>query len=151
MAQLPRILLLCLTFGGISAGFWPLLRPAPAAAGLLEPVLLLMRPQLENRLARLCVDTASGGRPELEASLQDPCRKLAVPTSKCLIEETDRSGRGLDVVTELVSGRFGDASEGVVKRCLAKMFGLPADSLKSVPLRELGQRFGTRGLPAERP
>ena len=113
----------------------------PARAGLLGPLLRLMRPRLETRLADVCVEAASGGRPELERSLKDPCRKLAVPTSKCLIEETDRSGRGLGVMTEMMAGRFGDDSEEVVKRCLARMFGLPANSLRDVPLRELGKRF----------
>ena len=120
--------------------------PAPARAGLLRPVLLLLRPQLENQLTRVCVETASAGRTDLEKSLQDPCRKLAVPTSKCLIEETDNSGRSLGVLTEMVSGRFGDDSEEVVKRCLARMFGLPTDSLRDMPLRELGKRFGSFGL-----
>ncbi len=119
---------------------------APARAGLLRPVLMLLRPQLENQLTRVCVETVSAGRVDLEKSLQDPCRKLAVPTSKCLIEETDNSGRSLGVLTEMVSGRFGDDSEEVVKRCLARMFGLPTDSLRDMPLRELGRRFGSYGL-----
>ncbi len=119
---------------------------APARAGLLRPVLMLLRPQLENQLTRVCVETVSAGRADLEKSLQDPCRKLAVPTSKCLIEETDNSGRSLGVLTEMVSGRFGDDSEEVVKRCLARMFGLPTDSLRAMPLRELGRRFGSYGL-----
>jgi hypothetical protein len=118
----------------------------PARAGLLRPVLMLLRPQLENQLTRVCVETVSAGRAELEKNLQDPCRKLAVPTSKCLIEETDNSGRSLGVLTEMVSGRFGDDSEEVVKRCLARMFGLPTDSLRDMPLRELGRRFGSYGL-----
>jgi hypothetical protein len=118
----------------------------PARAGLLRPVLMLLRPQLENQLTRVCVETVSAGRTDLEKSLQDPCRKLAVPTSKCLIEETDNSGRSLGVLTEMVSGRFGDDSEVVVKRCLARMFGLPTDSLRDMPLRELGRRFGSYGL-----
>ncbi|MFN9661712.1 MAG: hypothetical protein ACK6BC_15335 [Cyanobacteriota bacterium] len=124
---------------------------APASAGLLMPVLQLMRPQIESRLADICVQAASAGSPSLGASLQDPCRKLAAPTSRCLIEETDRSGRGLGVLTELVGGRFGDDSEVVVKRCLARLLGLPSDSLRDVPLRELARRFGTLGalpLPA---
>jgi hypothetical protein len=123
-----------------------LVLPLPARAGLLRPVLMLLRPQLESRLTRVCVETASGGRADLEKSLQDPCRKLAVPTSKCLVEETDSSGRSLGVLTEMISGRFGDDSEDVVKRCLARMFGLPTDSLREVPLRELGRRFGSRNL-----
>jgi hypothetical protein len=124
---------------------------APARAGLLRPVLMLLRPQLENQLTRVCVETVSAGRADLEKSLQDPCRKLAVPTSKCLIEETDNSGRSLGVLTEMVSGRFGDDSEEVVKRCLARMFGLPTDSLRDMPLRELGRRFGSYGLQEATP
>lgn len=121
-----------------------LLAAAPAQAGLLTPVLQLMRPQLESRLARACVEMASGGDKELEQSLRDPCRQLAGPTSRCLIEETDRSGRSLGVLTELIGGRFGDDSEVVVKRCVARMFGLPTNSLDEVPLRQLAQRFAQR-------
>ncbi|MFN6134252.1 MAG: hypothetical protein ACK46L_15335 [Synechococcaceae cyanobacterium] len=128
------------------AALW-LTPAAPAKAGLLRPVLMLMRPQLESRLARICVQATAGGRPELEASLRDPCQKLAVPTSKCLVEETDNSGRGLGVLSELLAGRFGDDSEDVVKRCLARMFGLPVDSLREVPLREIGRRFLPYSLP----
>ena len=121
---------------------------APATAGLLMPVLQLMRPQLESRLAEICVQAASAGSPSLGSSLKDPCRKLAAPTSRCLIEETDRTGRGLGVLTEMVGGRFGDDSEVVVKRCLARLLGLPVDSLRDVPLRDLARRFGTLGTLA---
>lgn len=136
-----RILLACLALA-LGAVEWA--EPRPVSAGLLRPVLMLMRPQLENRLAQVCVEAAGGGRPELERALQDPCRKLAIPTSRCLIEETDATGRGMGVLTEMLGGRFGDDSEVVVKRCLARMFGLPTDSLREVPLRELGRRFGGR-------
>ncbi len=127
--------------------------PPPAQAGVWKPVLQVLRPQLENRLARACVEAAAGDNPELASRLQDPCRKLAAPTSRCLIEETDNSGRGMGVLTELVRGRFGDDSEVVVKRCLARLFGLPADTLRDVPLQELARRFSRLGLPpaAERP
>ena len=140
MAKSLRILML------LTAAAALVVPPAPARAGLLRPVLMLLRPQLENQLTRVCVETVSAGRADLEKSLQDPCRKLAVPTSKCLIEETDNSGRSLGVLPEMVSGRFGDDSEEVVKRCLARMFGLPTDSLRDMPLRELGRRFGSYGL-----
>lgn len=117
----------------------------PAAeAGVWKPLLVLLRPQLENRLARACVEAAAGDNPELASRLQDPCRKLAAPTSRCLIEETDSTGRGIGVLSELARGRFGDDSEVVVKRCLARMFGLPPESLREVPLRELGRRFASR-------
>jgi len=123
----------------------------PARAGLLLPILQLIRPQLEARLAEICVQAASAGSPGLEANLHDPCRKLAAPTSRCLIEETDRTGRGLGVLTELVGGRFGDDGEVVVKRCLARLLGLPVDSFRDVPLRDLARRFGHLGsLPAGR-
>ena len=135
----PRHLLPALLSAGMLGG------GAPAEAGLLRPVLMLIRPQLEVRLARVCVEAAAGDRLDLQRSLQEPCRKLAGPTSKCLIEETDASGRGLGVLSELIGGRFGDDSEAVVKRCLARMFGLPADTLRDVPLRELGRRFGPIG------
>ncbi len=116
--------------------------PAPAAASLLGPMLQLLRPQIEQRLAKVCVEAAAGGNPDLMRTLVNPCRQLARPTSQCLVEETDRTGRGLGVVTELLAGRFGDDSEVVVKRCLARLFGLPADSLNEVPLRALARRFG---------
>jgi hypothetical protein len=118
---------------------------SPADAGFLMPVLELMRPRLEARLAELCIQTASAGSPGLGASLADPCRKLAKPTSRCLIEETNRTGRGLGVLTEMLGGRFGDDSEVVVKRCLARLLGLPVDSLRDVPLRDLTRRFGMLG------
>ncbi|MEB3243488.1 MAG: hypothetical protein VKO44_07610 [Cyanobacteriota bacterium] len=116
---------------------------SPASAGLLLPVLELMRPQLEAKLAEACIQTAAAGSAALGASLADPCRKLAKPTSRCLIEETSRTGRGLGVLTEMLGGRFGDDSEVVVKRCLARLLGLPVDSLKDVPLRDLTRRFGS--------
>jgi hypothetical protein len=105
-------------------------------------MLQLVRPQIEQRLSKVCVEAASGGNPELGRSLVQPCRQLARPTSQCLVEETDRTGRGLGVITELLAGRFGDDSEVVVKRCLARLFGLPADSFNEVPLRALAKRFG---------
>jgi len=127
-----------LVTGGIVLGL-----ASPSSAGLLMPVLELMRPRLEARLAELCIQTASVGSPSLGASLQDPCRKLAKPTSRCLIEETNRTGRGLGVLTEMLGGRFGDDSEVVVKRCLARLLGLPVDSFRDVPLGDLTRRFGS--------
>ena len=123
----------------------------PAQAGLLTPVLQLMRPQLETRLAQACVDMASGGERELEQRLRDPCRQLAGPTSRCLIEEIDRSGRSLGVLGELVAGRFGDDSEVVVKRCAGRLLGLPAESFMDVPIRDLARRFKAAAAPALNP
>jgi hypothetical protein len=132
----------------LAAGFSLVLGTMPPArAGLMRPVLMLIRPQLEARLAEVCLEAAAGGQEDLERTLRDPCRKIAGPTSRCLIEETDASGRGLGVLTEMLGGRFGDDSEAVVKRCLARMFGLPSESLRDVPLRELGRRFAGRRTP----
>ncbi|MFM7675636.1 MAG: hypothetical protein ACKO5F_08620 [Synechococcus sp.] len=136
MSRRPALLLALLVAAG-AAG-------APEArASLARPLLLLMRPQLEQRLTRICLESLAGGeKGELARKLQDPCRQLAGTTSTCLIEETDRSGRGLGVMSELIQGRFGDDSEWVAKRCLAKLLGLRPDSLQDVPLQELGRRVG---------
>ncbi|WP_255106268.1 MULTISPECIES: hypothetical protein [unclassified Synechococcus] len=115
--------------------------PLPAAASLLGPVLRLMRPQLERKLSDVCVSTAAGGQASLERSLKEPCRRLAAPASACLISEAESSGRSFGVISELARGRLGDDSEVVVKRCVAKLLGLPADSLKEVSLDDLQRRF----------
>ena len=119
-----------------------LLAPAaPAQAGLLTPLLSLLRPQLELRITSACQQWASGGEKSLEERMGPPCRALAGPTSRCLVEETERSGRGLGVVSELLAGRFGDDSEVVVKRCAGRLLGLPPESFQDVPLRDLARRF----------
>lgn len=121
-----------------------LLAAPPARADLLAPLLGLLRPQVERRLAERCEGWLSGGDPQLAASLRQPCRRLAGPTSRCLVEETSRSGRSLAVASELLAGRVGSDGEVVVKRCLARLVGLPPDALQGVPLRELERRFSGR-------
>ena len=103
-----------------------------------------MRPQLESRLAAACEQWASGGDGALAERLQRPCTALARPASRCLIEESERSGNSLAVIGELASGRLGETSEWVVKRCVSRLLGLPADSLQDVPLKDLAARFRTR-------
>jgi hypothetical protein len=122
-----------------------LLGATPSQAGLLAPLLGLMRPQLEQRLSQACTRWASGGDAALAQKLEQPCRDLARPTSRCLLEETERSGRSLGVVSELLAGRFGDDTEVVVKRCASRLLGLPQDSLQEVPLRQLAERFKPSG------
>ena len=129
----------------------PVVAPALVVApvlltSLLLPVLQLMRPQLEQRLTTICVTTAAAGNASLAAKLEAPCAQLARPTSRCLVDETASSGHSLAVLAEMVRGTFGPHSEGVVKRCLARMLGLPADSLQHIPLKELAQ-----GLAKTRP
>ncbi len=110
-------------------------------ANLLLPVLQLLRPQLEQRIQAVCVKTASAGNASVAARLESPCAQLAKPTSQCLVEETAESPRSLAVLGEMVRGDFGVDSEVVVKRCLARMLGLPATSLEAIPLKELVQGF----------
>ena len=80
-----------------------------------------------------------------------PCQALAGPTSRCLIEETERSGRSFGVMTELLAGRFGDDSEVVVKRCAGRLLGLPDDSFMDIPLQDLARRFKDAASPALSP
>ncbi|MCX5940492.1 MAG: hypothetical protein NTX18_05640 [Cyanobium sp. LacPavin_0818_WC50_MAG_67_9] len=108
---------------------------------LLLPVLQLMRPQLEQRLKTVCMETGSSGNAALAAKLEAPCTQLARPTSQCLVQETADSGRSLAILGDMIRGDLGADSEVVVKRCMAKMLGLPADSLQAVPLKELVQGF----------
>ncbi|MCP9851063.1 hypothetical protein [Cyanobium sp. Morenito 9A2] len=121
---------------------------APAQASLLRPLLMLMRPQLEQRLTQLCLRALTGGVTSLEGSLQRPCQQLAGPASTCLINETDASGRSLGVINELISGRVGNESEVVIKRCVAKLLKLPPETLQEVPLKDLPRRFGLTGRPS---
>lgn len=139
LLRLPPLGSALLTLGAALAT--GLLSPTPAAASLLGPVLQLMRPQLERRLSEVCISTAAGGQASLERSLREPCRRLAAPASACLIAEAESSGRSFGVISELARDRFGDDSEVVVKRCVAKLLGLPADSLKEVSLEDLRRRF----------
>ena len=133
------------------AGFSLIVAAAPAQASLLAPLLNLMRPQLEARITAACQQWASGGDPTLQERMAAPCRALAGPTSRCLIEETERSGRSFGVMTELLAGRFGDDSEVVVKRCAGRLLGLPADSFMDVPIRDLAKRFKAAAAPALNP
>ena len=119
----------------------------------MRPVLQLLRPQVEARLASLCVGWLGGADGALAASLEKPCRQLAAPVSRCLVEETDASGNSLAVVSDLLSGRLGDSSELVVKRCAARLLGLPPDSLREVPLLEIAHQFKppSQGQPPVQP
>jgi hypothetical protein len=123
----------------------------PAQAGVLAPLLNLLRPQLEARIAGACQQWASGGDMALAEKMAPPCRALAGPTSRCLIEETESSGRSFGVLTELLAGRFGDDSEVVVKRCAGRLLGLPAESFMDVPIRDLAKRFKAAAAPALTP
>jgi hypothetical protein len=121
---------------------------AAAQAGLLQPLLQMMRPKLENQLADQCEQLAKQALRNAELDLEplsslgeQPCKALAKPVSECLLRETSRSGRELGVLSELLSGRIGDDAEVVIKRCLASLLGLQATDLEDVPLSEIFQRL----------
>ena len=120
-----------------------LIWPSAAEAGLWRPVLNLMRPQLEDRLTRACVEGLAGKQAQLASQLERPCRQLAGPTSRCLVQETDASGKGLAVLSELLQKELGPEGERIVKRCVARQLGLPAGSLDGLSLRDLTQRSGS--------
>mgnify|MGYP006287339941 CR=1 FL=1 len=121
-----------------------LMSAAPARAGWLAPLLALARPQLESSLARQCLAYGAGNDPQLLAALARPCDALARPIAGCLITQTEASGRAMAVITDLIGGRFGEASEVVVKRCLAITLGLPAETFAAVPLQRLAEVHGIR-------
>ena len=77
----------------------------------------------------------------IEETVVQPCRDLAVPASECLIREASRSGRELGIFSELISGRVGDDTQVVIKRCLASLLGLPATGLQDLPLEDLMLRL----------
>ena len=138
MAHAPHWLLSGLLLGPLG------LPPAAAAAeraGLMRPVLELMRPQLEQRLNVLCLERASAGPAGLRGQLEQPCRQLARTSSRCLVEEADASGKALAVITELVRRQLGPEGERITKRCLARLMGLPPGSLEPIPLRQLTDAF----------
>lgn len=114
-----------------------LVAPPLARAGLMRPVLELMRPQVEQRIAAICLEKASAGQAGLQQQLEQPCRQLARTTSRCLVEETDASGKSLAVMGELLRQQLGPEGERITKRCLARLVGLPPASLEAIPLRQL--------------
>ena len=117
-------------------------------AGLLQPLLQLMRPRLESQLTDQCQQLAQQALRDAELDFEplssigeQPCQAVAKPVSECLIRETSRSGRELGVISELLSGRIGDDAQVVMKRCLASLLGLQATDLQNVPLSEIFQRL----------
>ena len=120
--------------------------PQAARAGLLQPVLQMLRPRLEAELTDTCtslVGEATGGLKGIETLAKGPCRSAAKPMSECLIREAGRSGRELEVLSELIRGTVGDNSTLVIRRCVSSLMGLPADGQGSLEglLRQLqGER-----------
>ena len=101
----------------------------------------------QKRSEKLAEQTLNGVAAEiapkslLRSAVEQPCRTLARPVSECLVRETSRSGRELEVLTELLRGRVGDDARAVIRRCLASLTGLPQSSLNQSPIQELMERF----------
>ena len=122
-----------------------------AKAGLFQPLIQLLQPRIERLLVSECrqlvEQTLDGVAAEiapkslLMSAVEQPCRTLARPVSECLVRETSRSGRELEVLTELLRGRVGDDARVVIGRCLASLTGLPQSSLNQSPIQELMERF----------
>ncbi len=115
-------------------GLWA---PPGAQASVMRPVLELIRPQVEQRITSLCLDRAAAGQAGLRQQLEQPCRQLARTTSRCLVDETEASGKALAVVGELLRQQLGPEGERIAKRCLARLVGLPPNSLEAMPLRQI--------------
>jgi hypothetical protein len=107
----------------------------------MRPVLELIRPQVEQRITSLCLDRAAAGQAGLRQQLEQPCRQLARTTSRCLVDETEASGKALAVVGELLRQQLGPEGERIAKRCLARLVGLPPNSLEAMPLRQITGAF----------
>ena len=106
--------------------------PQAAKAGLLQPLLQLLRPRLETELTKSCtalIRDASGGVEALSSLAEGPCRAAAKPMSACLIREAGRSGKEWQVISEVVRGDIGEHSQQVVLRCISQELGLPANGL----------------------
>lgn len=122
------------------------LSPTPeASAGLQLPLLGLARGNIENRIAEQCLNLTTQRQDALMDVMRSPCNSLAKPLTDCLIEETERSGQTIRVFKELLTNEFGDASELVVKRCMATAFKLPRTSFDGIQVRQLLDNLKTPG------
>ena len=93
-----------------------------AKAGLFQPLIQLLQPRIERQLVSECrqlaeqaldgVTAESAPKSWLKSAVDQPCRTLARPLSECLVRETSRSGRELEVLTELLRGRVGERARG---------------------------------------
>ena len=111
-----------------------------AHAGLLQPLLQLLRPRLEEELTKSCtalVRDASGGLDALSSLAEGPCRSAANPMSACLIREAGRTGKEWQVIGEVVRGEVGEHSQRIIVRCVSQQIGLPSKRLEGLLPQEL--------------
>lgn len=73
--------------------------------------------------------------------MKPACKDFAKPVAKCLIKQTEASGRAFGVIVEIIRGEFGDDSEVVVKLCSASIFNLPANTFMDVPLSDVLEQW----------
>ena len=109
----------------------------PAQAGLLSPLIWLVKPRLERHLAKQCIEITAGKDIDLKERMQQACKDFTKPLTTCLIKQTEASGRELGVIVEIIRGEFGNDIEVVAKRCSASILDLPTDTFKEVPLLEI--------------
>ena len=115
----------------------------PVRAGLLSPLFWLGRPRLERRLAKRCVELTAGDNATLRETMKPACKDFAKPVAKCLIKQTEASGRAFGVIVEILRGEFGDDSEIVVKLCSASILDLPANTFIDIPLTDILDQWKT--------
>ena len=109
----------------------------PNYFGILLPLMMLLKPQVKIHIKQECVRMTARTNHVLVQAMDKPCELIAESLSDCLIKEAEKSGKILPIVSDLISKKYGDASEDVTKKCIASTLGLPEKSLDQVPLAAL--------------
>lgn len=109
----------------------------PAYLGLLLPLMMLLKPQIRSHIKDECIKMTARSNDELIVAMEKPCKFIAESFADCLIKESEKSGKILPIVADLISKNYGDASEAVTKKCIASTLDLPEKSLDKVPLAAL--------------
>lgn len=109
----------------------------PAYLGILLPLIMLLKPQVKAHIKDECIKMTAGINDELIVAMDKPCKLIAESLSDCLIKESEKSGKILQIVSDLISKNYGNASEAVTQKCIASTLGLPENSLDKVPLAVL--------------
>lgn len=105
--------------------------------GLLLPLVMLLKPQVRNHIQGECIRITAGTNNELIMVMEKPCKLIAESISDCLIKESERSGKLLSILSDLISRKYGDSTDAVAKKCTASFLGLPENTLDKVPMAVL--------------
>lgn len=105
--------------------------------GLLLPLVMLLKPQVRNHIQGECIRITAGTNEELVVAMANPCKLISESISDCLIKESERSGKLLPILSDLISKKYGDATDSVAKKCTASFLGLPENTLDKVPVAVL--------------